>query len=706
MKRVAKEKLMPMAMDLRSSKIDSRHLERVAVVYVRQSTTQQTIQHAESTRLQYGLTERAISLGWPRDRIVVIDDDLGRSGATAEGRPGFQRLVAEVGLDHVGLILGIEMSRLARSCRDWYQLLEVCAIFRTLIADLDGVYDPANYNDRLLLGLKGTMSEAELHVLRQRLDQGRRNKAQRGELGLPVPIGYVRKPSGEVIQDPDEHVRGVVNLVFAQFERKGTVNAVLTDLVRNGVKMPVRLITGVNKGDLEWRRPNRTTLQQMIRNPIYAGAYAFGRTRVDARKKRPGQRNSGIRRVPREEWPVLLKDRVPAYISWEQYEANLAQLEVNRPSVMGAPRRGAALLSGLITCGKCGRRMSVIYGGGQHRYDCNAQRTHYGAESCMSMGGRFLDEHIAQLVMKSLEPAALEVSLEVAANLEAERRRLSEEWKRRLERAQFEVDRAFRQYNVVEPENRLVVRTLELQLEEKLAAQRTLEEQHHRFLAEQPTLLTEDERAQIRALACDLPALWNAPTTTPAEKQTIIRQLVERVRIKPQGVSERLDVLIEWIGGHRTQLTLHRPVWRADQLTYHQDLLRRMRQLHDDDKLSWREVAIELNAEGWVPPRQQGGFTGVNVRSMASKHGLTKPQRPKSALKKHERPLIELASEIRMPTVTLTAWARRGWINARKLQEEGRSYWIVSAGPKELAKIRAMRTATTARRSEIEMARA
>jgi DNA invertase Pin-like site-specific DNA recombinase len=705
MNRANKETSMQMA--LRSSKIDTRHLERVAVVYVRQSTTQQTIHNAESTRLQYGLTERALSLGWPRDRIVIIDDDLGRSGATAEGRPGFQRLVAEVGLDHVGLILGIEMSRLARSCRDWYQLLEVCAIFGTLIADLDGVYDPANYNDRLLLGLKGTMSEAELHVLRQRLDQGRRNKAGRGELGLPVPVGYARKPSGEVIKDPDEHVRAVVDLVFDAFGRKGTVNAVLTHLVRNGVKMPIRLVTGANKGELEWRRPNRTTLQHMLKNPIYAGAYAFGRTWTDARKKQPGQPKSGRRQVRREDWPVLLKERIPAYITWDQYEANLAQLEANRPVVMGAPRRGAALLSGLITCGKCGNRMSVIYGGGQHRYACNNVKTNYGGESCMAaMTGRFLDEHIASLVMKSLEPAALEVSLEVATNLEDERRRLNAEWKHRLERAQYDVDRAYRQYNAVEPENRLVVRTLERQLEDRLAVQRKLEEEHHRFLAEQPTLLTEAERAQIRALAADLPALWNATTTTPADKQVIIRQLVERVRIKPQGASERLDVVVEWIGGHRTQLTLHRPVWRVDQLTYHQDVLRRMRELHDDKQLSWREVADRLNAEGWLPPRQHGGFSAANVRSMASKHGLTKPQQPKTPLKKHERPLTELAFELSIPTVTLMSWARRGWISARKLYEESRSFWIVSAGPKELAEIRAMRTATTARRSTIEIARA
>jgi len=703
MKRVEKEK--PMGTAFRSNKIDIRHLERLAVVYVRQSTAQQTIHNVESTKLQYGLTERAMSLGWPRDRIVIIDDDLGRSGTTAEGRPGFQRLVAEVGLDHVGLILGIDMSRLARSCRDWYQLLEVCSIFRTLIADLDGVYDPANYNDRLLLGLKGTMSEAELHVLKQRLDQGRRSKARRGELGLPVPIGYVRRPSGEVIQDPDEHVRTVVNLVFEQFERKGTVNALLMSLVRSSVKIPVRVVTGPNKGEIEWRRPNRTTLQSMLRNPIYAGAYVFGRTWTDARKKEPGRPGSGRRWVPREDWPVLLKDRVAAYISWEQYEANLGQLQTNRPAVMGAPRRGAALLSGLIICGRCGLRMSVSYGGGVHRYICNNEKTNYGGESCTDLGGQFVDEHVVQLVLKSLEPAALEVSLEVATNLEDERQRLNGEWKQRLERAQFEVDRAFRQYNAVEPENRLVVRTLEQQFEQKLAVQRQLEEAHHRFLAEQPTTLTETERQHIRALAADIPALWNLSTTTSADKQTIIRQLVERVRVKPQGTSERLDVVVEWVGGHRTELMLHRPVWRVDQLSYHRDLLARMRDLHEDENLTWREIAERLNAEGWVPARQHRGFTPANVRATASKHGLTKSMRPKTALRKHERPLTDVAAELSMPTVTLMAWARRGWIPARKLREEGRSFWIISAEPTELAKIRAMRTATTARRSTLAMAR-
>jgi len=705
MKRADNERSSMSIDPIRSSKIDARHLERLAVVYVRQSTPQQTLHHQESTRLQYGLTDRATSLGWPRERILVIDDDLGRSGGSAEGRPGFQRLVAEVGLDHVGLILGIEMSRLARSCRDWYQLLEVCAIFRTLIADVDGVYDPANYNDRLLLGLKGTMSEAELHVLKQRMDQGRRLKAQRGELGRPVPVGYVRRASGEIAQDPDEQVRAVVRLVFEQFDRKGTVNALLQHLVRQGVRIPVRLVAGPNKGEIEWRRPNRTTLGHMLKNPIYAGAYVFGQTRMDSRRKLPGRRGSGRRPVPRQEWPVVLKDRVPAYITWERYEANLGQLDANRPTTMGAPRRGAALLSGVITCGRCNLRMAVIYGSGRHRYVCSNALTNYGGELCTTIGGRFLDEHVALLVLRSLEPAALEVSLEVAANLENERRRLDEEWKHRLERARYEVDRAFRQYNAVEPENRLVVRTLERQLEEKLAAQRTLDEDYHRFIVELPATLTEKERESIRALAADIPALWNAPTTTPADKQTIIRQLVDRVRVKLSGKTERMDVVVEWIGGHRTSLGLHRPVWRVDQLSYHRDLLARMRQLHDGEGLTWKEVATRLNAEGWLPPRQHSGFTTVNVRATASKHGLTKYLRPKTALKKHERPLTELALELSMPTVTLMTWARRGWIRARKIYERARSFWIVSAGPQELAKIRAMRAATTASRSKMATAR-
>jgi DNA invertase Pin-like site-specific DNA recombinase len=300
----------------RSPKIRPWHLDRAAVVYVRQSTPQQVADHQESTARQYALADRAAGLGWPRDRVVVIDDDLGRSGQSVEGRPGFQRLLAVVALDRVGLILALEMSRLARSCRDWHQLLELCARFRTLLADADGLYDPTDHNDRLLLGLHGMMSEAELHVLKERMYQGKLNKARRGDLlGVP-PIGYVRTPAGEWAIDPDEQVQMTVRLIFDRFDREATLHGLLRYLVHHKIRIPVRPHFGPGRGELDWRRPNRATLQNLLHHPAYAGAYRFGHRPTDPRRKQPGRPNTGrlIRRP--EECLVLIRDRLPAYITW------------------------------------------------------------------------------------------------------------------------------------------------------------------------------------------------------------------------------------------------------------------------------------------------------------------------------------------------------------------------------------------------------
>ena len=336
-------------------KIAPVHLQRLAVVYVRQSTAQQVLRHEESTRLQYGLVDRARELGWSEDRILVIDDDLGHSAAEGEQRAGFQRLVSEVSLDHVGMILGVEISRLARSSKDWHQLLEICALFGTLIADSDGICDPADFNDRMLLGLKGTMSEAELHAIKQRMHQGKLSKARRGELGFDVPTGYVRSSSGEVTFDPDEEVQQVVELIFRKFEELLTVHALLRYLVAHDVRIGVRVRGGERKGELEWHAPNQTTLQNMLRNPIYAGAYAYGRRRSDPRKRKPGRRSTGRTSPSQGGWHVLLKDRLPAYISWQTYEKNLRQLQDNRAvaEARGAPRDGNSLLQGLVVCGYC-----------------------------------------------------------------------------------------------------------------------------------------------------------------------------------------------------------------------------------------------------------------------------------------------------------------------------------------------------------------
>jgi DNA invertase Pin-like site-specific DNA recombinase len=307
------------------SKVGDRHRERLAVVYVRQSTRQQVLDHQESTRLQYALAERAVGLGWPAARVVVIDEDLGKSGTSTAGRAGFQRLVTEITMEHVGLVLGIEMSRLARSGSDWYQLLELCARCGALLADADGVYDPAEYNDRLLLGLKGTMSEAELHLLKQRMQAGREAKARRGELAIALPTGYLRRASGEAALDPDEQVQTVVRLIFAKFAELGTLHGVLRWLVENGVELGMRLRSGPDTGELVWRRPNRMTLQNMLHSPVYAGIYAYGRRRVDPRRQVAGRPSTGRVVRGQDEWLVAIPGLLPAYITVEQYHANLAE---------------------------------------------------------------------------------------------------------------------------------------------------------------------------------------------------------------------------------------------------------------------------------------------------------------------------------------------------------------------------------------------
>src|SRR5215472_10875065 len=345
-------------------RIRAEHTDREAIVYVRQSSRQQVLEHTESTRLQYGLVERAAALGWPRSRITVIDDDLGVSAAMADARLGFQKLVTEVTMGRVGVVLGIEMSRLARSGRDWHQLLELCSLSGVLLADPDGVYDPSFYNDRLLLGLKGTMSEAELYLIRQRMLSGKLAKAERGGLAVPLPIGYGRRPSGEVILDPDEQAQHVVRLVFGAFRRLGTLNSVLRYLVGREVQLPVRVHWGPAKGELEWRRPTRETLQNMLHNPAYAGYYAYGRRQVEPRRKIPGRPDTGRVVKDSSEWLVLLPGRLPAYITPGEYEANVARMDATRQTAAapGAPRDGSALLSGLLRCGRCGgHRMTVRY---------------------------------------------------------------------------------------------------------------------------------------------------------------------------------------------------------------------------------------------------------------------------------------------------------------------------------------------------------
>jgi DNA invertase Pin-like site-specific DNA recombinase len=377
-----------------SDKITHEHLHKLAIVYVRQSTQKQVLEHRESTARQYALRDRAIALGWPAAGVEVIDEDQGHSGSSAEGRSGFQRLLAEVSSDRVGLILGLEMSRLARSCKDWHALLELCAIYHTLLADTDGLYDPSQYNDRLLLGLKGTMSEAELHILKNRLQQAMWNKAQRGEVLNHAPIGYVRTPAGDFVLDPDAQVQAAVRLIFERFPRSGSVNGLLQWLVRHGVKIPVRPHCGTNRGTLEWRRPNRVTLLNLLHHPIYAGAYRWGHRETDARKRIPGRKHTGRTFKSHDTCRVLIHDRFAAYISWEEFERNQKRLAENRTlgKMLSAPRHGPSVLAGLVVCGRCGHRMLVAYGNVTSstktlRYSCQRDAIDYGAPACQSLSG-------------------------------------------------------------------------------------------------------------------------------------------------------------------------------------------------------------------------------------------------------------------------------------------------------------------------------
>jgi DNA invertase Pin-like site-specific DNA recombinase len=682
-----------MSEPLRSPKVRPWHLDRVAVVYVRQSTPQQVLDHKESTARQYALADRAVALGWARDRITTIDDDLGKSGQSIEGRPGFQRLLAEVALDRVGLILGLEMSRLARSCKDWHHLLELCGRYRVLLADADGVYDPTDHSDRLLLGLHGVMNEAELHVLKQRMYQGKLNKARRGELLSTPPIGYVRLATGEWAIDPDEQVQAVVRLIFDQFDREATMHGLLRYLVHHQVRIPVRTRGGPSKGQLEWRRPNRATLQSLLRHPSYAGAYRFGHRPTDPRKKLPGRPTTGklVRRP--DECLVLIRDRVPAYISWDRFEANQQRLAANRslPTTTGAPRNGLAVLAGLVRCGRCNRRMVVRYAGpgGRPSYTCTRGSADYAEPVCQGLSnGAALDELVARQLLAAVEPAALEASLAAVAGVERQRAELTRQWQLRRERAAFEVDRAARQYQACEPENRLVARELERRWEEALKAQRQLDDEYGRFVRSAPAALSDTAVSSIRALAADLPAVWSAATTTPADRQRIARLLLDRVVVTVDKASERVDVTLHWAGGAVVSHTLTRSVRRYDQHSDYPRLVERLRQLCARRR-SAAEIAGRLNAEGFRPPKRTDRFTPDMVLRLIGQLGFHRrePHGSRVGLGRDEYRPGGLADHLGINRDTVCRWVKVKWVTVRR-DENGHA--VIWADADELRRLRAL----------------
>jgi hypothetical protein len=541
------------------------------------------------------------------------------------------------------------------------------------------------------------MSEAELHILKQRMLEGKRAKARRGELKTLLPMGYVRAPSGAVNKDPDAQARGVIETIFVQFQRCATINGVLRYLVDHQIQLPYRAISGEQTGQLQWRRPNRVTLSNLLRNPTYAGAYVYGRRPTDPRRRQPGRPSTGRTVAGPEQWEILLKDRLPAYISWAQYEANLRQLAANSAQAGGVARQGPSLLAGRLICGRCGLTMATEYtnNGVGLRYVCSREAVDYGAPRCQSLSGAALDALITRLVLDALQPAALEISLQVAEDLEGERARHHADWQQRLERARYEAERAQRQYQAVEPEHRLVARTLEAQWEAALRAETQLKADYARFLASEPQTLSAPERARIRDLAADIPALWKAKTTTDAERQAIVRQLIERVIVTVIDDSERVAVEVHWIGGHHIRTHLVRPVARLEQLSYYPQLLARVLALHQAGQRC-PQIAEQLNAEGWRPAKRRATFNGPMVANLLGREGVragispTKPA-PWPERREQEWSLPELSHALAMPSVTLFSWLKKGWLQARQVPRAGKHQWLVWADGAEFERLRERR---------------
>lgn len=688
--------IAPVRLSFGASKIREHHHDRLAIVYVRQSTPRQVLEHRESTLLQYQLADRAEQWGWRKDRILVIDDDLGLSGNTAEGRTGFQRLLAEVSLNHVGLVLGIEMSRLARSCKDWHQFLELCALFRCLLADQDGLYDPGDFNDRLLLGLKGTMSEAELHVLKGRMQQGSWNKARRGELVTHLPVGYLRVHGEEVSLDPDEQVQCAIRLVFKKFEELGTGMLVLRYWRDHGIRLPFRVRTGLNAGQLEWRDAKYSTIMNILKNPTYAGIYTHGRYQQDPRRKVVGNSSQGRFLAPIDDWKVIIHDKFPAYISSEQFMENTKRLKDNRTDfeTPGVPRDGNALLAGILICGRCGRRLHPHYKGrpSTTAYFCLGEYPHVPDSQCQRMIAKCVDELVERLVLEVIRPASLKVCLESAARIHEERQQLYVHWEQRIERANYQSSLARRQYDAVDPENRLVTRELERRWEQTLIEKRQLEEEFHRFQSHQPQQLSEADLKQIEALSANLPSLWHAESTSNADRQTIVRHLIHQVVVEVQGDTELVDVTLHWAGGFISQYEVLRAIGTYEQLHRFDEMKSLIEELwrngHPTQVLSER-----LNTDGFRTPKLHHQFTRHMVRKLLDKWGLTIPLRPiicahRAKLELHEWWTIDLAREIGMDISTLNRWCRKGWVHTRELK--GRCKWIVWADAEECERLKSL----------------
>lgn len=602
------------------NKITAAHLQRQAYLYVRQSTLRQVLENTESTRRQYALRERAVALGWPLDRIVVIDSDLGQSGADSD-REGFQRLVAAVGLGEVGVVLGLEVSRLARSSVDWHRLLEICALTDTLILDEDGLYDPAHFNDRLLLGLKGTMSEAELHVLRARLIGGQLAKARRGELETKLPVGLVYDAAGRVVLDPDLQVQEALRTFFETFRRTGAATGTVRSFRERGLLFPRRLSSGPHAGELAWGPLLHHRALRLLKNPRYAGAFAYGRSQA----RRTPQGTELRSQLPRERWHTLILDAHPGYITWSEYEENVRRLHENGQAYgadrrHGPPREGPALLQGLAVCGRCGTRMTIRYytSRGQliPEYCCQREGIQHAEPPCQRVMGGALDRAVGDLLVETVSPLALEVALSVQDELRARADEADRLRRQQVERARYEAELAQRRYLRVDPDNRLVADSLEAEWNNKLRALAGAQEDYERQRAGDVGLLGEEQRHQVLALATDFPRLWHDPATPQRERKRMVRLLIDDATLLK---ADEVVAQVRFRGGatHTLRLPLPRPAMQLHKIDPAVVVeIDRLLDAHTD-----REIADILNSRG----RQPGvadKFSPWMIWRLRTRHGL------------------------------------------------------------------------------------
>lgn len=607
------------------AKVLPTHVQRLGIVYLRQSSPKQVLQHRESAVNQRALQERLLELGWPKNRIVVIDEDQGLSGKHASGRDGFQKIAADIALGKVGIVAGYEVSRLSRSNADWYRLLELCTLFDTLVIDTDGVYQPRDFNDRLLLGLKGTLSEAELHSLRLRLDAGRISKAKRGELVQLLPTGLIRTSEGEVCFDPDASVRARIGLVFQKFLEVGTVQKVLHYLVRNNLKLPRHQTSGLYAGEVLWKDPADAALYSILKNPAYAGVFVHGRRIVDPTRQIPGRPATGRIRRPRSEWQAVVPDVYPAYITWEQFEKIQRTIEENRQRMQDqymrkrAIRQGAALLTGLVRCGHCGRAMGVAYKVGRFQYKCDVGRTKYAKSSCQHLSGQRIDEVVTLAFFRVLQPAQIDALEKVTARQADHHRERVDHLRQEVTRCEYAAKRAERQYNHVDPENRLIASTLEKKWEHALVDLEQAKTKLTEAGAEEPAacVIPAELRNAFRDIGKRLPDLW--PRVSLEAKKALIRTLVSGVHLARRS-DGMVQIRIVWRGGLVSEEEVRVPVRSLQYSPTERQVAERIRQMADAG-LDTRQIIQQLNEKGLVPCRG-GVFTRSILVMLKQRYGI------------------------------------------------------------------------------------